>query len=346
MKGSMNGFSRNLGTDNWKLSVPRSGNSLIPDIGRKIARVLQLLKLKPAVTPQAFLKKVGATKHRYFSAAQTTDGQTVAFYARLHDNPDAGKKFLTEIAVLKKFATHRLPFTDLTPKFFSSGRQPDFEWFTREYVTGPSLGHSRHLTGRLSGTIMSQLAHGIASIAQCSPRHLRLKLPAFNPRNYAIAQQCWGLTQNTRVPPATCRSLTTLVNRSRPLLVAENRALAHGDLNLGNILVPRGRVRIVDWELTHVNNFAYDIGYLWVHLWEAPPRFRQQLVATYLQQVPARRHRRFQQLFPVVVAYLAIGGIPYRLRREVSKAEQQQRQRYHIALLNNCLQGFHKLTAT
>ncbi len=323
-----------------------SGNILIPDIGRKIARVLGRLKLKPAVTPRAFLNQVNTAKHRYFTAARATDGTTVAFYARLHDNPDARNKFLTEIAVLKQFARRRLPFAAIAPQFFASGRQPDFEWFTREHIAGPAVGHSRHLTGRLSGTIVSQLAHGIAGIAQCPPRDLGVKLPAFNPQNYAIAQQCWGLTQNTRVPPATCRGLTRLVSRSLPLLTAENRALVHGDLNLGNILVPRGIVRIVDWELMHINNFAYDIGYLWVHLWEAQPRFRRQLLTRYARHLPTRRLRRFRQLFPLVVAYLAIGGIPYRQRREVSLTAQRRRQRYHLRLLTNCLKGFKGIVNT
>lgn len=323
-----------------------SGNILIPNIGKKIAAVLRRLQLTPAVPPQMFLKKVGATKHRYFTAARTADGKTVAFYARLHDNPDAQKKFLTEIAVLKKFAARRLAFAALAPQFFASGRQGDFEWFTREHVAGPSLGHSRHLTGRLSQTIISQLARGIAKIAQCSPRGLEVKLPIFNPHNYAIAQQCWGLTRNARVPSATCRGLTALVKRSLPILAAENRALVHGDLNLGNILVPRNIVRIVDWELMHINNFAYDISYLWAHLWEAQPRFRRQLLAAFLKHVPARRHPRFQQLFPLVVAYLAVGGIPYQERREISLAARRRRQRYHIRLLNNCLKGFRRLINT
>lgn len=327
-----------------------TGNLLIPNIGRKITAVLRRLKLQPAEPPTAFLKRVGTSKHRYYTAAQTAAGETVAFYARLHDNPDARRKFLTEITVLTKLQNlprrELAPVADAAPNIYAHGKQPSFEWFTREYIAGKPLGHSRQLTAALKSTTATQLGDAIAHIGRIPPRSVGLHLPAFNPQWYAIQQLCFGLAQHQAVAIAICRGIARLVDHNHRLLRAENHYLAHGDLNLGNIIVERGTVRIVDWELAQFNNFAYDIGYLWVHLWQAPRIFRRQLIAAYLAHLDAGQLRRFKQLLPVVVAYLAIGGIPYRQHAHERKIAQAQRRRYHVTLLQNCLKGFSKLIQT
>jgi len=323
-----------------------TGNLLIPNIGRKIAAVLRKLKLTPEVTPQSFLARVKTSKHRYYTAAQTRDGQTVAFYARLHANPDARRKFLNEIAVLGRLNRLTAPFARAVPNLINSKREAGFEWFTREHIRGQTLGHRRQLEIRPTAPIVRQLADAISGIGRLQPKRLGVRLPAFNPNFYIIDRQCYGLTQETALPPTTCRGITRLVERNHRLLVAENRYLSHGDLNLGNIIVEDGRVRIIDWELAQHNNFAYDIGYLWVHLWQASRLFRRQLMTTYLRHLSPSKRQRFARLLPVVVAYLAIGGIPYRVSPRERHAAQQRRRRYHIALLQNCLKGFTTLINT
>ena len=323
-----------------------SGNILIPNIGRKISALLRRLKLEPEDQPRKFLARVGTNKHRYFTAAQTADGNTVAFYARLHANPDAQRKFLTEIAVLQRL--NRLPynFARTAPRLFESKRAADFEWFTRELVGGQPLGHSRQLGTRLPSGVITQLAQTIAGIGQFPPARLRIRLTAFNPDNYRIDRQCFGLAQQRTLPATTCHGIAQLVASRRAQLEAENRYLSHGDLNLGNIIVDRGHVRIVDWELTQRNNLAYDVGYLWVHLWQAPRVFRQQLLRTYLRLLPPNQRRMFRRLLPVVVAYLAVGGVPYREHRREPSAVLRRRQHYHVQLLQNCLKGFNRLINT
>lgn len=323
-----------------------TGNILIPNIGRKITAVQRKLKLTPEVSPQNFLAKVKASKHRYYTAAKTRDGQTVAFYARLHANSDAQRKFLTEIAVLGRLNRLTAPFAKTVPKLFDHGRGKDFEWFTREHVGGLALGHSRQLETKPTASIARQLSDIIAGIGRLEPKKLGISLPAFNPNFYIIDRQCYGLTQETALPPATCLGIAHLVEKNHRLLVTENRYLSHGDLNLGNIIVENGQVRIVDWELAQHNNFAYDIGYLWVHLWQAPRSFRRQLMTNYLRHLSAAKLVRFRRLLPVVVAFLAIGGIPYRVSPNERRAEQQRRRRYHIKLLENCLKGFRRLINT
>ncbi len=328
------------------LAVMKGGNIIIPNIGSNITALLQRLKLAPAEPPQDFLARVGTSKHRYYTAARTAAGQTVAFYARLHANPDARRKFQNEITVLGR--CNRLPLTvaRVMPRLLAHGREPNFEWFTREHITGHPLGHSRHLTAMLKTGMVVPLAQAIAEIGQIPPRSVGLQLPSFNTAWYAIQRQCFGLAQRQAVAAATCRGIGRLVERNRRLLRAENHSLAHGDLNLGNIIVQRGKVHIVDWELAQHNNFAYDIGYLWVHLWQAPRMFRRQLMAAYLERLKPSRLNRFNQLLPVVVAYLAIGGIPYRQHERERKIAQQLRRRYHVALLQNCLKGFSRLINT
>lgn len=328
------------------MPLPPLGNLVIPGVAAGIARVQARLGLTPQVSARSFLAQVGDAKHRYVSRCATRAGATVAFYARLHANRDAQAKFLTEIRLLQYFRRHQPPFATVVPKLLAWGRTPNFEWFTREYPLARPLGSSRRLAHQPSQTVATAIGRTVAQIGTLPVRHLPFRIRAFRSDDYRIVAQCASIAGDAGVPARTCTALQRKFTRARTLLVRGNRTLAHGDLNLGNLLATDEQFWIIDWEQVHVNNFAYDIGYLWAHLWQAPRPIRRAVLAGYLAELPARRHHDFQTLLPLVVAYLCMGGVTWRAGRREDHAELLQRRRYYLQLLQRCAGPFQTLIDT
>jgi thiamine kinase-like enzyme len=311
---------------------------LIPRIEEKIERKLKELNLKPEVPIKEFLKIHGFGRHRYFSPCQRGK-ETLAFYARLHDNLDAKEKFIREIEFLKKIKENSIGIKDLIPEIFNFGLEEDFEWLVREYPKAPPLGSSRNLKQKISLKIIENLTSIIFEISKIS---LKIKLKKFDYKNYFPERTYLDLIKKRVLSEKLVKKMENLIQKNFPLLKKEDHYFSHGDLNLGNILSNGKRVWIIDWELIHLNNFAYDIGYLWAHLWEAKRDLRRKLIKSYLKKLNNIQLVKFKQLFPVVVSYFSLGGIYYKKEKERLET-QKRRRKFYLQLLENCPEKFENL---
>jgi len=314
---------------------------LIREIDEKIEKKLKELSLKPEISPQEFSKIHKFGKHRYFSSCLTEKNERVSFYSRLHNNLDAKEKFIREISFLKEIQKSKFEIKKSIPKILDYGIEKDFEYLLREYITAPPLGKSRNITHPLSKKNLDKLIKIIFEISKIKPKKLNFKLKKFNSKNYLVPQIYEGLVKKNIISKELYQKMTKLIKNNFSLLEKESHCFCHGDLNLGNILSDQKKFWIIDWELIHLNNFAYDIGYLVAHLWEAKRSFRQKLMEFYLKKLPTKNLLKFKKLLPVVVSYLSLGGIE--LRKEDEKKEIfQKRRKFYVELLRNCL-NFNKL---
>ena len=321
-------------------------SKIIPNISNLIKKKLHELHLKPEVSPLAFLDKVKDKKHRYFSPCTTILGHEIAFYARLHDNNDAKMKFINEISILSEIRHGNLPIKKVVPQIYNYGIEKNFEWFIREYPKATPLGHSRQLQKTVSKKIIPSLVKNIIEISKIPASSLDIRIKKFDPKNYLIKDHCLGLVSKKLIDTTLCQDIIRLTEKSFHLIRSENSSVSHGDLNLGNILTDRQKIWIIDWELCHLNNFVYDIGYLWAHLWQAPRPFRQLMMKRYIHALSPIKRTRFKKILPIVVAYLCMGGIPFRKTKNEKLTVLQKRRRYYVQLLRNCLQSFHTLINT
>ncbi|MFQ6049688.1 MAG: phosphotransferase [Candidatus Paceibacterales bacterium] len=310
---------------------------LILEIDKKIKEKLKELHLKPEVSPKKFLQKYKTGKHRYFSPCFKKEKEVVAFYARLHDNLDAKQKFLNEVRFLKELKKSNLRIKEIVPEILSSGVEKDFEWFEREYPPPPPLGKSRKASSPLSPLIIDKIVKAIVEISRINPKKFpKIKFKKFNPRNYLAEGTYENLVKRRIISREISHKIARMIKNKMGLLEKENHYFSHGDLNLGNILSNGENIRIIDWELVHLNNFAYDIGYLWAHLWEAKRDLRNRLMASYLKRLSPSQLTKFKKLLPVVASYLSLGGIKYKKRREKIKILEKRRV-FYLKLLKNCL---------
>lgn len=318
----------------------------IQNIGQKIKSKLRQLCLKPDISPVEFVEEVNGKKHRYFSPCQTISREKVGFYARLHDNPDAKRKFINEIKFLKKIGESDLEIKKVIPKIYSSRIEKNYEWFVREYPEATPLGHSRQLDKIISKTTIPALTKNIMAISRIPIKKMGLELKKFKPGNYSIKTQYHDLVYGRGVPMEIAREVTKLAEKDYQLLSDENHYPSHGDLNLGNILTEKNKIWIIDWELFQINNFAYDMGYFWAHLWQAPQTFRQALMLSFIKNLKSGQLEKFKKLLPIIAAYLSVGGISFRKAKNEKLQILERRKKFYLQLLKNCAATFSRLIKT
>lgn len=320
------------------MPLPRTGNILIPKIKEKIEKKLKELELSPKIKIADFLKIHNAKKHRYFTPCLTKEGKLIAFYARLHNNLDAKEKFIREISFLKKIQKSNFEIKKIIPKIIDYEIEKDFEWFERELSPASPLGHSRNLVQKPFPEMIEKIIKAIFEIFKIPLKNFPY-LKKFDCQRY-LSPFYEELAKRGILKRDFSKKILKLVKKNLPLIEKENKYFCHGDLNLGNILSDRKNIWIIDWELIHLNNFAYDIGYLWVHLWEAKKSFRRKLIDSYIKKLEGQKLLKFKKILPVVVAYFSLGGIKYKEGEKDITLEK--RKNFYLNLLKNCL-NFNKL---
>jgi len=320
---------------------------LINNIEKKIEKKIKELEISPQISPSQFFKKYRTFKHRYFSPCQTKSGKTVAFYARCHNNLDAKEKFIRETRFFKKIQEENFPIKKVIPKIIKSGKGKGFEWMIREYIEGKPLGHSRKVTLHPTKEQIKELTGLIIKISKIPPANFcGLKLKKFNCKNYLAEDLYHTLLKNGLISRSHKNKLTTIIKKTIPLARKENNYFSQGDLNLGNIIVDeKNKLWIIDWELIHINNFAYDIGYLWTHLWGIKRDLRKKLITEYIKHLNKEKLLKFKKLLPLVASYLSLGGIQIRYSKE-NKELYKRRRKFYTNLLINCTKDFKELIKT
>lgn len=322
----------------------RKNEILIPEIQKKIKKKLKELNLIPQIWPKDFLEKYGVGKHRYFTLCFRGGEEILAFYARLHDNPDAKEKFKKEIRLFKNIEKSNLK--KIAPKIFNFGIEKEFEWFEREYLPYPPLGQIEKPYLPLSSLIIDEITKTIFKISKISlKRFSKVRLKKFKVKDYLATPSFEDLLKKKVISKIFFQKIQNFIKDKLEILKKENRYFVHGDLNLSNILSDGKKIWLIDWELAHINNFAYDICYLWSHLWDTRRNLRNKLMTSYLKKLTPNQLVKFKKLLPVVASYLALGGIALRKKGERIKL-LNKRKSFYIKLLKNCLKPFEILIKT
>jgi len=312
-------------------------NGLIPQIEKKIAKKLSLLSLHPALPPDLFIRKKGVKKHRYFSSCRDHLGKESLFYARLHKNQNARKKFITEINFLKRIKRGDLKIKNNIPEIINWGIEADFEWLQREKIKPNSLANfSQKNFPKAFEKISARLSAFMFQVARVKTKGLGFE--KFYWRNYFKSSSLDKLVNQGIVSGELSLELRQMVEKELPLLKKQNIYLSHGDLTLENILFDGDNFWVIDWERAHLNNSAYDITFLWMHLWKSRSS-RKKLIEAYLKKLKNNQRVIFKKIFPLVASYLALGGTFLNIDKEKAK-DGKRRKNFCIQVLKRSPQGF------
>jgi len=327
--------------------MPRvNWNKFVPDIDKKIENLLKKLRFQPEVSPRAFVKKTKGEKHRYSSVCLDSEGKKLIFYARLHNNKDAKRKMITEILLAKD--TKMLNKLSCFPKYYQSGIAKGFEWFSREYIKESPLGDNEKLNKKVDSKQAKILAKALWQISQLAPNfrnHHCLKKTS--PSEYLKSKQMLkNYLDKKIINKALYKKGNVLFEETKELIRKEHKYICHGDVNLGNLIFQKNNLKIIDWESIHIDNFAFDVGYFFTHLWQAPRSFRKALVKNYLTYLPKKKTRNFKSLFRLVILYLCLDGIFYKPKGIKNKQQLKKRRRFFKNLLKNSILGFEEIIET
>ena len=319
-------------------------HKIIPGIEEKIEKTLKKLELEPKTSPARFIEKTGGNKHRYSSACTNPQGKRVIFYARLHDNPDAKRKMERELSFFKNVRKQKSKISKFIPEIYSLKIEKDFEWLVRQYFTVNPLGINEQLNKKIEKKDAVLLAEAICQIKDVPLSTLKhVSLKKFSIKQYLNSlDQIEKLVKDKILTKKEAKSITKLLEKSTALLKKENRYFCHNDLNLGNIIISRGSVKIIDWESIQINNLVCDISYMFCHLWQAKTGIREALIKTYFNLLTPEEKSVFERIFSIVIFYLATGAIDF-ITPEVAPSLLKKRKEFFKKLLKKSCQGIEEL---
>ncbi len=192
---------------------------IVPQVEEKIEKKLKELNLSPKTSPQSFIKKRGLKKHRYFDLCQDNQKKETLFYARIHNNPDARKKFITEINFLKEIKNQDLEIKKFVPEIKKWGIEKDFEWLQREKINYPILeSYNQKKLNLIFENNSKKISSLIFNISEIKSKNLNLK--KFNWENYLKSNFSEKLAEKKIITRNLSENLKLLINLNIPSLLS------------------------------------------------------------------------------------------------------------------------------
>jgi len=328
-----------------KNTILKIGNFLIAGIDKKINGVLGRKHLVPKITPENFLKKHKANKHRYCSTCFSKKGEKIVFYARLHNNEDAKNKVRREILFLKEAGKKNFKINDYIPRLIDYGIEKDFEWFTRDYIRGDALGDIYGFNKKPSVKLVTGFLEALKSISGTSAvfkNRKKLKLEKKGGyKSYLIKREEYKkLFKKGIISKNDYFAVKKFIEDNKKDLNKQDNCIAHGDFHPGNIILENSRFWIVDWELMQINNFTFDISFFWLH--SKGSAFCRNLVVQFMDSVANKELAK--KLFRLSLTFLLSGEIArLQLSHKTKNNESGQEYGFLIKTLKNVLIGFEEV---
>lgn len=316
---------------------------LIPDISRKIEKVLEKLKLKPLILPQRFIEKTKGEKHRYSSVCLDKQGNKLIFYARLRGTDFEKNRMRTEVLIAKEII--KKGGLEIIPRYFQAQIvNDDFEWLTREYFPYPVLELKREiekLRKKISKEGISRIVKGIYELNHSFLSEFPF-LKKFNIGGYLnCGNTAYSLQKEGVLEKEECDKLNKFLKENEKLLAKENRYFCHGDFQIGNIILSGKKVKIIDLESAHINNFCFDISFMFSRLWRET-KTRKSLIKIYFESLPEKEKLIFPNLFRIDTFFNACHN--FRTKPlEYNENQIKERRDFAKKLMKSAIKEFESL---
>lgn len=311
---------------------------LIPNIITKIEQKLKELGLTPEVSPGLFVEKTRGKKHRYSSVCSNQQGKKLLFYAILHKSPSEQQRTKTEVRLAKYFAKHPLK---CLPKYYNGKIEKDFSWLTRELLPDlpiETLGKIETLKRAVAAREFKNLAFAIFQLNSLPAKRFPF-LKKFNLNKYTDLPS--QIAKDKILDQPSIEKINQLIKSNLSLLKKENNCFTHGDLQIGNIILFARKIKIIDLESAHFNNFAFDIAFIATRMWQHLKE-RQDLIKYYSNFLPQQKKEVFQTLFridSIFVGFHTFKSSP----REYTTRQLQKRRAFYKKLLIRASGSFNQL---
>ncbi len=315
---------------------------LIPEIVEKIDAILNQLKLVPQETPQAFVLRTQGRKHRYSSVCSDEKGKKMFFYAGLHQKPSEKQRMETETKLAEVFMEN--DFSPYFLKYFKAGFEEDFCWLVREFFAEKPIENKNEiekLERKLNKEEIEKIIEAIYALTNL-PKDKFSFLKKFELEKYLeLAEELTSLENGGVLSKEEVEKAKKLILENKDILEKENNYFVHGDFQIGNIIVFNNALKLIDFESTHLNNFAFDIAFFFSRLWREPET-RKEILKEYIKKLPQEKKETFQLLFRIDCLFN--GYHTFRSQpREYSTEILEKRKMFCAQLLKASLAGLEEL---
>lgn len=316
---------------------------LIPGIIEKIDSVMARLCLVPKETPADFVLRTNGKKHRYSSICEDKNKNRVLFYASLHGKELEKQRMETETKIAEVFIKKN-PSSPYFPKYISAGTENEFSWLTREVFPEGPIEEKKEIE-KLGTKIKIGLAKDLVksiNFINDLPIEKFPFLEKFEIKKYLdLVEQSKDMEKEGIFSGEDSEKIKALIFENKQLLEKQNKFFTHGDLQIGNIIIFGKKIKIIDFESSHLNNFAFDVAFLVTRLWREPET-RKEIMKIYLKLLSKEKKQTFCPLFRIdsfFVAYHAFRSRP----REYSPEILETRKNFYLQLMKSALNGFEEL---
>lgn len=327
---------------------------IIAELQTNINSVLNKLQLKPTVTASAFLQKTKGYKHRYYTECFDSKGNKYFFYALLKNDELSKKSFEKEINFAAFTINHHFSLKEILPQYIKCSNKDSVPWILLKYIPVLPL-ESKTKMERLTNEISIETASSIAKQLFNINFHFLTTIQGRIPLNYfdvkrEIQEKMKNLLAQFEalghIDSASCIMAKTFIANHYDLLAEENKYFTHGDFHMGNIFLQHVKeinmIKITDWETYQLNNFGFDIAYLFTRL-SQEPEARNNILSAYLKLIPEDKRERFKILFRLNVLYFAIKDGILASYLELTEKEVEDRQRWFKNLFLKSLSSFEEI---
>lgn len=314
---------------------------LLPGIIPYIETTLASLDLMPEIPPQTFIEQTMGKKHRYASVATKSSGERVLFFARLHNNEDARRKFLQDALFLKKINEKNNRLATYVPSIYESCLIKNKEWFTREHIQCPPLGNVYLAEQKLTPSDINNFLPLFDAL---------MKIP--RPKGHSLERRGADFFRliaegnlhhiGSLYSPKEKTNIKNFLRSKYPTIQKNAQYIVHGDCHPGNILYGDSCITLIDWETVHINMREMDVAYFFVSL-SADTSFRRSFLEAHYRR--RGRKNEFRELFPIAVVFYSLNYL-YRLlygrKRHLTSTKRSQVATFAKKLALAAIQGYEK----
>ena len=316
----------------------------IKNIENIIKEKLEELELEILLEPSQFIKE---NKRFYSAPCIDKNREKVFFKILIVDELAASEAIKREIEVRKFLANFKDKIN--YPLLIKSDSKNFPYWFVSQYFEGKLLGHfyNLYLNDKKYISFLVDVLFSLQKIPKTSiKKAYQIKdfyLWERNFNQYVKLIKEYQVGINKKISKEIeFREIYNLLKKEGKNLAKSPLVFAHGDFTLANFVVSGEKIIITDWEQAHLDNVLYDLSHLWIQLWRYPD-WQKKLISEFLDRVPKKRLKEFQNLFRLMVITEALGE----LRWSINLCEKKYKNgatKAALKTINAALKGFRNLS--
>jgi thiamine kinase-like enzyme len=283
---------------------------MLKNLKKNILSLFLGLNLKPKTKNLEKLEKAIKTKKRFYGDSV---GENLFLKVRLQKKQKVAKDLASEIAIYKKLKEKFSEKSRFFPKLVSYGKYKNLFWFLKKLEKGIWGGQMDEDFGMKKTFLLKVAPRHFAQIVR-SYQDIKPKFTFYIHGGWWYWQDFNRYKEtflNKFIKSKFNKNLLTFkdINSAQQILQInkknldqEAKCLSHGDLYPNNIILNNeGKLIIIDWGMANLNNFAFDIAFIYL-MAHRSLNWQENFLNTYLKQI--KEKNRFKELFKIALISL------------------------------------------